>query len=520
MTNNTIHETDSRKPRRVLLIFSLLSILLVLTNTPGAHAQSLTVSTDRYIYNVGEPVGISFTIPYLVTIPTLTVSVTLYVDTPLGSVSRSMGMYDQSTHYVAMSGVTTVAGTYLLRIRAVWVPPSGPSFERTGSTSFVVQGAPFDFTMAVSPTAQSVIQGDTATFEFTYTFSSAYFSGTTIYVEVSGLASGMRREVVNVREGLAQLLIYTLETTPLGTYSLTLTGTGRGVTRQVSFTLTVVPKFDFSVSCSPSSQTVNIGDKSSFAVTVNLVSGTAAPVSLTIQGLPADVTSSYSPQTGTPPFTSTLTVDAAPTASEGTYSITITASSGSTTRTTSATLTVRKWDFTLSASPQSLSVKQVEKGTFDLTIQSIGGFDQLVNLQVTGLPNGVTYMISVPSGKPLFTSRVTLDVSGSAAVGSYALMIEATGGGRSHSLPIQLTVEKGDFLQMLLSGPNALILVLAAVVAILGGVLILRLRGKRATTASPPKTPSPAAPQVICKKCGASNPSDVSFCMNCGEHLK
>jgi hypothetical protein len=238
------------------------------------------------------------------------------------------------------------------------------------------------------------------------------------------------------------LSISTSENTPVGTYTAIVTGSAGGLIRQASTTLTVAPSFDFSVSISPTNQTVTIGDKTSYTVNVGLVSGTPASVSLSISGLSNDLAYTYSPPTGTPPFTSTLTIDASAATSEGSQAITVTASSGKTSRTAKATLVVKKEDFTLTASPTAATVKKGQKASFTLDVKAIGGFNQPVTFTASGLPSGANPTFTVPSGKPPFTSELTIDVSSSTPVGNYTLAIDASGGGKTHSLTVSLTVEK------------------------------------------------------------------------------
>ena len=503
--------------RGVFLTFSVLFILVLSASAARVEASLPVpqISLDRTMYNVGEPVFLRIRV--LTTAPATISGLRLVFTTPGGMISVNVQTINSDTWYtLTVSTVAIIAGYYSV----VAELPTIAGTQYSNTVTFVVQGAPFDFTMTITPTTQSVIQGDTATFQFSYTFSSPYFSGTAIYGDVSGLVSGMRREFKQMSEALWQILIYTSETTPLGTYPLTLSVTSRGVSRQASFTVTVVPRFDFSVSCSPSTQTVNIGDKNSYTVNVNLVSGTAAPVSLTVQGLPADVTYSFSPQTGTPSFTSTLTVEASPTASEGTYSITIAATSGTLSRTTAATLVLKKSDFTVSSLAQTVSVKQAEKTSINIAVNPVGSFDKLVTLSVTGLPSGASATFNTPIGKPPLVSTLTITASASTPEGSYTLTIDATAEGKTRSTTVTLEIQKGEFLQLLMANPTALALigiVLAAVVVVL--VALMRRQGKTVSAEPSPKPPLPSPTTITCPKCGSSNNPKDTFCTDCGGSL-
>jgi hypothetical protein len=106
---------------------------------------------------------------------------------------------------------------------------------------------------------------------------------------------------------------------------------------------------DYSVSANPSSASVNAGSSASYTITVQALGGTyGSSVSLSCAGLPASSSCSFSPSSVTPgsgQVTSTMKV--ATTARSGnkgtpagTYTLTITGSSGSLKRTATVLLTV------------------------------------------------------------------------------------------------------------------------------------------------------------------------------------
>ena len=105
--------------------------------------------------------------------------------------------------------------------------------------------------------------------------------------------------------------------------------------------VTVKPQpFDFNISISPSSGTVEQGKSTSATVTATLLSGTTQAVSLTATGLPSGATASFIPSSGNPTFSSNMTITTAPTTPTGTYTVTITGTGGGKTRTATYTLTV------------------------------------------------------------------------------------------------------------------------------------------------------------------------------------
>ena len=104
-------------------------------------------------------------------------------------------------------------------------------------------------------------------------------------------------------------------------------------------TFKYVPSFpDFSISASPSSQSVTQGGSTTYTVTLTSLNGFNSPVSLSVAGLPSGYT--FNPSSLTPTGSSTLTVYTQTSTPTGTYPITISASGGGKTHTAQVTLNV------------------------------------------------------------------------------------------------------------------------------------------------------------------------------------
>jgi hypothetical protein len=101
---------------------------------------------------------------------------------------------------------------------------------------------------------------------------------------------------------------------------------------------------DFSLTCSPSSLTVNQGANGTSTCTVASTNGFNSAVSLSCTGAPSGVTCNFAPNPVTPPANgstaSTLTVSVAGSTTPGTYNFNAQGVSGSLTRTQGITLTV------------------------------------------------------------------------------------------------------------------------------------------------------------------------------------
>ena len=317
----------------------------------------------------------------------------------------------------------------------VLLPPSGPGF---------------DFSLALSPSSLSVAPGGTASYQILITYSNPAYSGTTITVQgVTGLGAGMNYQIIPSPPGLR---ISTSQSTPTGSYTITLIGSAMGVVRQTSAVLLVQvaeQPFDFSIKVSPSQQNVAPGGSTSYTVTVSLVSGDPhrAAVELSVPDAPAGVSASFNPQYGHATFTSTMSVTVDSSVASRTVTLTVTgkwwiAQTGETrTHTAPATLMVSQAaDFRVEASPPSQTALQGQTASYAVHVVGLNGFSSQVSLMVSGLPAGVSGVFSVPSGVPDFTCTLTLTVPSGAPTGSFTLTITGTGGGINRLANVVLVI--------------------------------------------------------------------------------
>ena len=227
------------------------------------------------------------------------------------------------------------------------------------------------------------------------------------------------------------------------------TGWGSPKTTGIINVLAGAATASFTLSDSPSSLSITQGGSGTSTVTVTDVNGFTGSVTLAASGLPSGVTAGFgtNPTTGT----SVLTLTASSTATTGTSTVTITGTSGSLTATTTLALTVSATatpNFTIAASPASVTVTQGASGTSTITITSTGGFSSATTLSATGLPSGVTAAFSTnpvtPAANGSVTSTLTLTASAAATVGAATVTITGTSGSLTHSTTIALTVNSSS----------------------------------------------------------------------------
>ena len=110
-------------------------------------------------------------------------------------------------------------------------------------------------------------------------------------------------------------------------------------------------------------------------------------------------------------------------------------------------------NFSLSASPSSLSVTQGTSGSSTITVTPSGGFTGSVSLSTSALPSGVT--ASFGTNPTTGSSAVTFTASSTATTGTTSVTITGTSGTLSHTTSISLTIAAsggGGAQQLIVNG--------------------------------------------------------------------
>jgi trimeric autotransporter adhesin len=99
-------------------------------------------------------------------------------------------------------------------------------------------------------------------------------------------------------------------------------------------------------------------------------------------------------------------------------------------------------DFTIAASPASVSIAQGGSGSSTVTTAVSGGFNSAIALSASGLPAGVTASFSPSSiaAPGSGSSTLTFTVSSTATLGTSTVTITGTGGSTTHTTTVSLTV--------------------------------------------------------------------------------
>ena len=407
-------------------------------SNPGSVAMGLGTATNVPI-SIKQEYGFSGFVN--LSVSGLPKGVTAYISPNPANGNSSLSLVSSSS---AAPGTTEVTIT-------------GTSGKQTSTTTFPLSINAPSFTIS-SPGSMTVGQGSTVSTPVPISESYGFLGA--INLSVSGLPSGVTASFSpNPATGNSVLTISATGSAPVGTSVVTITGISGKVTATASFPLAIAaPGFIIS---NPGNVVVGLGTTATVPVPVSSVNGFVGPIHLSISGLPAGVTASFSPNPANPTSNQSqyvyLTLSCSNSAPLGTSNLTITGTSGTVTARISFPLTLSQPSLAISINyPPGISMVQGTAASSTLNIYGQYGFSGNVSLSVSGLPSGVTASlspnpVSISPGFSWVGSTLTLTASNSAAVGIRSVTVTATSGKISASTTFLLTVYAPTFT---VSGPG------------------------------------------------------------------
>jgi Domain of unknown function (DUF1929)/Glyoxal oxidase N-terminus len=320
----------------------------------GSYVQQMEIYKPPYLFDsngnpltmrpsiTGAPSSVSYGNAFTVQTPDAA-SIAHVVLVRNGTVTHAFGMDQREVEmsFTAGSGALTVTappngniappGYYMLFILNSSGVPSVATFVQVTSQP--------EFAVAATPSSQTVPPGTGTSYTVTVTRSNG-FSGTVTF-NVSGLPSGATATFNPssvTGSGSSTMSVNTSSSTPGGSYPLTITATSGSLTHTTQVTLVVG---DFSISASPSSQTVNRGSKATYTVSVTALGPFSAAVNFSVSGLPTRTSSSFTPTSVAGSGNTTLTISTKPRTATGIYPLTIKATGGGLTHSTTVNLVIK-----------------------------------------------------------------------------------------------------------------------------------------------------------------------------------
>jgi kumamolisin len=246
--------------------------------------------------------------------------------------SGTSGSYSAVTGYDLVTGWGSPNGTALIN-----------ALTQTTSTSP-------SLSISASPSTVTVLQGNSGSSTITTAALSGFNSA--VALTASGQPAGVTAtftpaSIAAPGSGSSTLTLALASTTAAGTYAITVTGTGGGITQTATVSLTVTTATTaggFTLSISPTSGYLDRGQSGYAAVTTATSGGFNSAIALSATGVPSGVTGTYSPASIAAPGsgTSDFTLTVSRKAKTGTYPITITGSGGGTTNSATLSFQVKR----------------------------------------------------------------------------------------------------------------------------------------------------------------------------------
>jgi subtilase family serine protease len=215
-----------------------------------------------------------------------------------------------------------------------------------------------------------------------------------------------------------------------------------GVGSPLTTNFAAPPSPDFSVSATPNSLTTLAGTQTATTINMNSLNGFTGTVSLSTT-LPSGWTANPLTNTITGSSSYQLAITPPVGTAAGTYTVTVTGTSGSLTHTAAISVTVTTPNYSLTANPPSLSVRQGSSGTSKITVNPLNGYTGTVTLSARTTTSRITFSFSTNPLVAGNTATLTINVPSSTSRGTYTVTVTGTDtSGLTHQTTIPLSVTR------------------------------------------------------------------------------
>jgi hypothetical protein len=311
-----------------------------------------------------------------------------------------------------------------------------------------------DFKGIVAPFSSTLVPGGSISFDVTAESLYGFTGDITIgVVDIpNGITPSYNPVVIKGGSGNTVITLTAASNMPLGNYTATLTGSSGSLYHSTTVPFTVNDTVgDWSGYVVQQAVNIAPGGTANYVIVAQSVNGFAGTINLTISGLPAGATATFSPAAltlsagGT--ASTTLTVTTLSTTPQPTISdLVVTGTNGILVHTTTLYLGVNSGtgDFTGTVSPSTGSVSASASGSASFTVSATpinGGAGDLA-LTASGMPAGVSASFAPTATIPgsSGSSTLTLTASPGAPVGTWQIYINASGSGVFHQDSVMLTI--------------------------------------------------------------------------------
>ncbi len=203
------------------------------------------------------------------------------------------------------------------------------------------------------------------------------------------------------------------------------------------------PTPNFSLSAAPATSTITAGASTSYTIASSALNGFTGSVSLAATPAISGVTYTFATNPVTAGASSVLNVATTAAATPGTYTVTVTGTSGTLSRTTTMQLVINAPpvpSFTLAATPASNTVTVGGSATYTVTSTATGGFTGNVTLAASPAIAGVTYSFGTNPVAATGSSTFTCATASTAVAGTYTITLTGTSGTLTRTTTVTLVI--------------------------------------------------------------------------------
>jgi uncharacterized repeat protein (TIGR01451 family) len=311
-----------------------------------------------------------------------------------------------------------------------------------------------DFEIKATPPQRTIDQGDSTHYNITIKALNGFKDDT--YLSAAGLpagADGVFQPNPLPITGEAKLEITTTPQVPVGTYTLTITGTAGEISHSTQVILEIKekpPEPDFTLEAVPNTQTIYQGESTSYKIQMTPINGFSKGVGLSIENeLPAGVNAAFQPGRVQPGGESELKITSSGSTPVDSYTLSILGTSPGIRHRIKITLIVRERppepDFEIKVEPGEYTLYRGESTDYTITVTAINGFSGNVSLGVTGVPANTAAAFTTGTLTPTGTSQLQITTSMDTPMGDATLTITAKSGDKERSARVKLSVICRDF---------------------------------------------------------------------------
>jgi len=217
--------------------------------------------------------------------------------------------------------------------------------------------------------------------------------------------------------------------------------TGLGSPITTNFAPQTTP--DFTISAS-SPITINAGTSGPSTITATFLNGFNNPVTLSTPIMPSGWTTGFGINPLLASGSSILTVTVPAGTASGSYTVGITGSYGTTSHSVSLTVQVVSPDFSISASPTTLTINSGSFKTSTITVTPLNGYTGTVQLSAVAT-GGLTVTPSPTSITASGTSTLTVTVPSNTPTQTCSVTVTGSDGTNIHSTTLTVQVVNPDF---------------------------------------------------------------------------